>query len=97
MNAKYIRLEDDDYYWVTENICCIANSLGIPERVVSILEGGYRIQGGALGAFARSIGEHVAVLSTCQKVCYPDRRSLSLSGTCETLSLGRSTLYGTEV
>jgi acetoin utilization deacetylase AcuC-like enzyme len=32
-------------------------------RIVSVLEGGYRIQGGPVSAFARSVAAHVRALS----------------------------------
>ena len=34
-----------------------------PGRIVSILEGGYRIQGGVVSAFARSAAAHVGALA----------------------------------
>ena len=38
-------------------------------RIVSVLEGGYRIQGGLVSAFARSVAAHVdALQATNQQV-----------------------------
>ena len=45
-----------DYRWVTQQIVAVANEYA-QGRIVSTLEGGY-----ALGALARSVGEHVKVL-----------------------------------
>ena len=42
-------------------------------RIVSVLEGGYRIQGGIVSAFARSVAAHVdALKATNQQVLPPE-------------------------
>jgi acetoin utilization deacetylase AcuC-like enzyme len=61
INNGFLGLEEDDYAWLTNatmrvaNVCCNG-------RVVSMLEGGYRIQGGPASPFARSAAAHVQAL-----------------------------------
>ena len=55
-------LDDHDYEWVTAAIVQVAN-VHCPGRIVSVLEGGYRIQGGLVSAFARSAAAHVGALT----------------------------------
>jgi acetoin utilization deacetylase AcuC-like enzyme len=52
----YLKLEDDDYRWVTERLLEVAerHSKG---RVVSTLEGGYNVQ-----ALGRCVVEHVGAM-----------------------------------
>jgi len=50
-----------DYEWLTEQLVAVANRSG--GRVVSVLEGGYRVQGGPASAFARSVQAHVRALA----------------------------------
>jgi acetoin utilization deacetylase AcuC-like enzyme len=52
----YLNLLEEDYVWVTELICDVADRYA-EGRVVSALEGGY-----SLSALARSAAAHVAVL-----------------------------------
>ena len=61
MNSGYIGLLECDYEWVTNELVKIANKYG-EGRVVSVLEGGYRIQGGLVSPFARSVAAHVRAL-----------------------------------
>ena len=58
MNHDFINIQDEDYEWVTESIQAVANSC-CDGRVVSILEGGYRVQSAAASPFARSVTAHV--------------------------------------
>ena len=51
-----LNLEDDDYLWVSAQLCAIAREFA-DGRIVSSLEGGY-----ALDALARSVGLHVEAL-----------------------------------
>ncbi|MEM7207542.1 MAG: histone deacetylase family protein [Pseudomonadota bacterium] len=51
-----LNLEDDDYQWVTERVCELAQNFA-QRRIVSGLEGGY-----ALSALGRSAALHVAAL-----------------------------------
>ena len=52
---------EDDYEWVTEQIIKIANTC-CNGRVISVLEGGYKIHGGIVSPFARSVASHVRAL-----------------------------------
>jgi acetoin utilization deacetylase AcuC-like enzyme len=54
----YLELEDDDYTWITQEICKIAES-HCEGRIVSALEGGYN-----LDALGRSAVAHVRVLTS---------------------------------
>jgi len=54
----YLGLIEEDYEWITRHLVRIANTF-CDGRVVSVLEGGYRIQGGMVSAFARSVAAHV--------------------------------------
>lgn len=62
INFGYLGIQEQEYEWVTDQIVQIANRL-CEGRVVSVLEGGYRIQGGPVSAFARSVAAHVRALS----------------------------------
>lgn len=62
LNHKYIGVTERDYYWITQQIVALANTF-CHGRVVSALEGGYRIQGGIVSAFSRSVAAHVKALS----------------------------------
>jgi acetoin utilization deacetylase AcuC-like enzyme len=53
----YLKLEDDDYRWVTERLVDVAERHA-EGRVVSTLEGGYNVD-----ALARCVVEHVGVLA----------------------------------
>jgi len=61
INMGYISAVEHDYYWLTQELVKIAN-LHSKGRVVSILEGGYKIQGKLVSPFARSVYNHVAAL-----------------------------------
>lgn len=61
MNCGYIGLDDEDYAWVTNEILKVANAC-CDGRVVSVLEGGYKIQGELVSPFARSVAAHVGAL-----------------------------------
>lgn len=52
---------EPDYEWLTEQLVAVANATG--GRVVSVLEGGYRVQGGVASAFARSVAAHLRALA----------------------------------
>ncbi len=53
----YLKLEDEDYRWVTEKLMEVAGRHA-EERVVSTLEGGYNVE-----ALGRCVVEHVRVLA----------------------------------
>ena len=61
MNFGYVGMVEDDYEWVTEQLVKIANTC-CNGRIVSVLEGGYKIQGGIVSPFARSVASHVRAL-----------------------------------
>jgi len=58
MNFGYVGMIEDDYEWVTEQLVKVANSC-CNGRIVSVLEGGYKIHGGIVSPFARSVAAHV--------------------------------------
>ena len=58
INGGYVALNEHDYEWVTRQIVQVANRC-CNGRVVSSLEGGYRIHGGIISAFSRSVRGHV--------------------------------------
>ena len=62
MNSGYIGMLECDYEWVTNELVKIANKYS-EGRIVSVLEGGYRIQGGLVSPFARSVASHVRALA----------------------------------
>ena len=61
MNFGYVGMIEEDYEWLTEQIVKVANSCCYG-RVVSALEGGYKIHGGIISPFARSVASHVRAL-----------------------------------
>lgn len=62
LNNRFIGVTERDYYWLTQQLVSLANTV-CKGRLVSALEGGYRIQGGVVSAFARSVAAHVRALS----------------------------------
>ena len=58
MNFGYVGMVEDDYEWLTEQLVKIANTC-CNGRIVSVLEGGYKIHGGIVSPFARSVASHV--------------------------------------
>jgi hypothetical protein len=58
MNFGYVGMVEDDYEWVTEQLVKIANSC-CNGRIISVLEGGYKVHGGIVSPFARSVAAHV--------------------------------------
>ena len=61
INFGYLSVLEKDFEWLSDQIVQVANRC-CPGRVVSALEGGYRIQGGVSSAFARSVAAHVRAL-----------------------------------
>lgn len=61
MNFGYVGMVEDDYEWVTEQLVKIANTC-CNGRIVSVLEGGYKIHGGIVSPFAQSVASHVRAL-----------------------------------
>ena len=61
--CRYIGIQEKEFEWLTEQLVSLANKY-CKGRIVSALEGGYRIQGGIVSAFARSVASHVRALSS---------------------------------
>ena len=61
MNYGYVGMVEEDYEWVTEQLIKVANTC-CNGRIVSVLEGGYKIHGGIVSPFARSVASHVRAL-----------------------------------
>ncbi|KAL7559181.1 hypothetical protein ACA910_013189 [Epithemia clementina (nom. ined.)] len=61
MNFGYIGMVEDDYEWLTEQLIKVANTC-CEGRIISVLEGGYKIHGGIVSPFARSVASHVRAL-----------------------------------
>ena len=61
MNFGYVGMDENDYEWCTEQLLRVANAC-CDGRVVSVLEGGYRVHGGIVSPFACSVAAHVRVL-----------------------------------
>jgi len=61
MNFGYVGMIEEDYEWLTEQLVKVANTC-CNGRVVSALEGGYKIHGGIVSPFARSVASHVRAL-----------------------------------
>lgn len=59
LNCGYIGVLEEDYAWITRHLVKMANTF-CDGRIVSMLEGGYRVQGGIVSAFARSVAAHVS-------------------------------------
>jgi acetoin utilization deacetylase AcuC-like enzyme/ankyrin repeat protein len=62
INFAYIGVQEKDYEWLTDQIVQVANRC-CHGRVVSVLEGGYKIQGQVVSAFARSVAAHVKAMA----------------------------------
>ena len=72
INFGYVSALEEDYAWLTERLVRIANSC-CKGRIVSVLEGGYRIQGKIVSPFARSVYAHVDALArTSSQECWDD-------------------------
>lgn len=61
MNYGYVGMVEEDFEWLTEQLVKVANTC-CNGRIVSVLEGGYRINGGIVSPFARSVASHVRAL-----------------------------------
>ncbi|GMH90892.1 hypothetical protein TrVE_jg6109 [Triparma verrucosa] len=61
MNFGYVGMVEEDYEWVTREIVKIANRC-CEGRVVSCLEGGYKIHGKMISPFAKAVQAHVRAL-----------------------------------
>lgn len=61
LNNGFIGVTEREYYWLTRELVSLANTV-CSGRLVTALEGGYRIQGGIVSAFSRSVAAHVRAL-----------------------------------
>jgi acetoin utilization deacetylase AcuC-like enzyme/ankyrin repeat protein len=61
MNYGYVGMVEEDYEWVTDQLVKVANTC-CNGRIISVLEGGYKIHGGIVSPFARSVASHVRAL-----------------------------------
>jgi len=61
MNFGYVGMIEEDYEWLTAQLVKVANTC-CSGRVISALEGGYKIHGGIVSPFARSVASHVRAL-----------------------------------
>ena len=61
INQGYIGVEEEDYAWLTRELVKVANTC-CNGRIVSVLEGGYRVQGLAVSPFGRSVAAHMREL-----------------------------------
>ena len=62
LNHGHVQLEETDYEWFTKHVVRIANR-HCNGRVVSVLEGGYRVHGHVVSPFGRAIAGHLRSLS----------------------------------
>jgi len=62
MNMNYMKLNENDYRLITEELTKIANKYS-EGRIVSVLEGGYNIDSGIVSSFAQSVMTHTKFLN----------------------------------
>ncbi|BDA44253.1 probable type-2 histone deacetylase 2 at C-terminar half [Coccomyxa sp. Obi] len=62
INNRFIGIQEKDYEWLTSQIVQVANRC-CEGRIVSVLEGGYRIHGLVVSAFSRSVAAHLRALA----------------------------------
>jgi len=62
INSGFCGALETDYLWLTKALVGVANQV-CDGRIVSVLEGGYRIEGRNVSAFARSVHDHVLALA----------------------------------
>lgn len=63
INWGYLALREEDYEWITRQLVKVANAT-CDGRLVSVLEGGYRIAGRIVSPFGRSVAAHVRALAS---------------------------------
>jgi len=71
MNLNYMKLNENDYRFMTEELTKIANKY-CDGRIVSVLEGGYNINSGIVSSFAQSVMTHVKFLNIGANKFYYD-------------------------
>ena len=83
INHGFVDLDEDDYRWVTEEIVKVAN-VCCGGKIISVLEGGYSIKGGAVSALGLSVAAHVRSLFRANKeqwaytMYVPDAENINL-------------------
>jgi len=88
INHGFMDLDEDDFTWVTENLIKIANTC-CQGRIVSVLEGGYRIKGGIVSALAQSVAAHVMALMNATNEYYTQPDMLSVERDSQKMELKR--------
>ena len=89
INHGFMDIDEDDFYWVTENLIKIANTT-CEGRVVSVLEGGYRIKGGIISALAQSVAFHVFALMNATSEHFTPHDSSHINRDLSKMELKRS-------
>ena len=74
INCGYLSLREEDYEWITQQLMKIAVSCN--SKVVSVLEGGYKIQGRIVSAFGRSVAAHVRALTNTTQAAWNTKAEL---------------------
>lgn len=62
MNLNYMKLNENDYRFITEELTNIAYKY-CEGRIISVLEGGYNINSGIISSFAQSVMTHAKFLN----------------------------------
>ncbi len=71
MNLNYMKLNENDYRFITEELAKIADKYA-EGRIVSVLEGGYNINSGIVSSFAQSVMTHAKFLNIAANKFYCD-------------------------
>ncbi|KAK8797277.1 hypothetical protein WA158_004485 [Blastocystis sp. Blastoise] len=64
LNRGYGALNEEDYSYIIREIIKIANTV-CPAHVISVLEGGYSIEGAGAGPLAQSVQSYVETMTQC--------------------------------
>jgi len=76
LNMGYAKLTEADYAWATEQVVLVANKTA-KGRIVSVLEGGYRLKGGPSSAFGGSVRAHIRGLARHQPCVWSSSAALA--------------------
>lgn len=74
MNLDYMKLNECDYRFITEELMKIANKYS-EGRIVSVLEGGYNINAGIVSSFAQSVMTHAKFMNIAANKFYFDENN----------------------
>mmetsp|Transcript_43206 Transcript_43206/g.49678 ORF Transcript_43206/g.49678 Transcript_43206/m.49678 type:complete len:865 (+) Transcript_43206:48-2642(+) len=77
INAGFMNLVEADYRWITEELTKIANTC-CSGRIISALEGGYRIKGSICSPLAKSVAAHVQGLMDATNESYQEMSELEM-------------------